>query len=246
MILLVGFVWLLMPSLGQPPEAHHSANSKHNLKLIGLALHNYLATNGAFPSQAIRSADGRPLLSWRVAILPYFETSSESSLYRQFHLNEPWDSEHNRALITKLPEVFRFPGKPNMGETRYLAVVGPNTAFGQDHGATTQEISDGLSNTIMTVEADYTIPWTQPEDLDFDPEHSMLGLGHAHHRGSNALIADGSARFILNSIDKDILRGLMTINGGEDVALPQQRLISSEQSITPRPFHGIHPKTPNP
>lgn len=209
-----------MPSLGQPPEAHHNANSKHNLKLIGLALHNYLATNGAFPSQAIRSAVGRPLLSWRVAILPYFATSSESSLYRQFHLDEPWDSEHNRALITKMPEVYRTPGKPNTGETRYLAVVGPGTAFDQDHGATTQEISDGLSNTIMIVEADYVIPWTQPEDLDFDPEHPRLGLGHGHHRGFNALMADGSVKFLLDSIDLDVLRSLITINGGEQVAVP--------------------------
>jgi prepilin-type processing-associated H-X9-DG protein len=208
------------PSLGHPPHVYYNQNSKNNLKQIALALHNYRAENGAFPAQAIYSADRKPLLSWRVAILPYMEAGIVAIGLNQFHLDEPWDSEHNRALIAKMPDVFRFPGQANTGETRYLGVVGPGTVFGQDHGATTHELTDGLSNTIMVVEADYGIPWTQPEDLDYDPTHPMLGFGQAHKGGFNALFADGGVRFLLESMDKEILRGLMTINGGEQVTVP--------------------------
>src|SRR5262245_36590716 len=68
----------------------------NNLKQIGLALHNFEAVHSALPPQAIVDEEGEPLLSWRVAILPYI---GEQALYDEFHLDEPWDSEHNLALL---------------------------------------------------------------------------------------------------------------------------------------------------
>jgi hypothetical protein len=38
-------------------------------------------------------------LSWRVKLLPYLE---QDHLYRQFKLNEPWDSPHNQALLKEM------------------------------------------------------------------------------------------------------------------------------------------------
>ena len=52
----------------------------NNLKQIGLAMHNYLSAKGTFPARAIRDKDGKPLLSWRVAILPYLETGTGTHL----------------------------------------------------------------------------------------------------------------------------------------------------------------------
>src|SRR5262245_39481877 len=87
-----------------PPEAGvlQRPRSSNNLKEIGLALHNYHAAHNHFPPAAICDKDGQPLLSWRVAILPYIE---QANLYRQFKLDEPWDSEHNKqwsAVVVKL------------------------------------------------------------------------------------------------------------------------------------------------
>src|SRR5215207_4436939 len=55
-------------------RAMYSSNrsvSSNNLKIIGLALHNYHDHTTTFPPGAICDQQGKPLLSWRVAILPY-------------------------------------------------------------------------------------------------------------------------------------------------------------------------------
>jgi hypothetical protein len=63
-----------------------------------IALHEYQGLRGHLPPAAIRSKDGKPLLSWRVAILPYI---AEEPLYRRFKLDEPWDSPTNLPLLAK-------------------------------------------------------------------------------------------------------------------------------------------------
>jgi hypothetical protein len=50
---------------------------------------------------------GKALLSWRVALLPYLD---QNNLFNQFHLDEPWDSAHNKKLLSKMPKVFAPPG----------------------------------------------------------------------------------------------------------------------------------------
>ena len=77
-----------------------------NLRVIGLATHNYHDTYGHFPAAAILDTQKRPLLSWRVQLLPFLD---HDDLYKEFHHDEPWDSEHNKKLIAKIPKEFRFP-----------------------------------------------------------------------------------------------------------------------------------------
>src|SRR5947209_6417242 len=64
------------------------------LRLLGIALHNYESGNGRYPPSASYDPHGKPLLSWRVAILPFID---EKALYDQFHQDEAWDSPHNAA-----------------------------------------------------------------------------------------------------------------------------------------------------
>src|SRR5688500_9677116 len=80
------------PSRWPKTTAADRQRSANNLKMIGLAFHNYHDVNGAFPGVAIRDGKGKALLSWRVAVLPYLK---EDKLYREFKLEEPWDSKHN-------------------------------------------------------------------------------------------------------------------------------------------------------
>ena len=89
--------------VGQARSNAGRTMSMNNLKQLALAWHIYADPHmGAFPDN-IKSKDGKPLLSWRVAILPYTE---QNELYQQFKLDEPWDSEHNKTLIAKMPAYF--------------------------------------------------------------------------------------------------------------------------------------------
>ena len=97
----------------------------NNMKQICLAMLNYEATYQSFPPAAIEK-DGKPLLSWRVAILPFLE---EDALYKQFHLDEPWDSPHNLEVAKKMPSVFQSPDSPSDGKTRVMLFTGKGAAF---------------------------------------------------------------------------------------------------------------------
>src|SRR5262245_59728137 len=81
----------------------HRRTSQNNLKMVRLAMHNFHDAMGRFPAATAYAKNGKPLLSWRVAILPYIE---EDALYRQFKLDEPWDSPHNKKLIAKMPKIY--------------------------------------------------------------------------------------------------------------------------------------------
>src|SRR5262249_25492118 len=127
--LLLAPVALLFPAVMRVRESAARMQDANNLKQIGLAFHNMAGQTGPLPqSAAFRSPDGKPLLSWRVAILPYIE---QEALYRQFRLDEPWDSPHNRRFVSVMPKVYQFPGQPpdGSGRTHYQVFVGPGTLF---------------------------------------------------------------------------------------------------------------------
>lgn len=197
------------------------SQSVNNLKQIGLAMHNHASRDNTltFPPAAITNEDGTPLLSWRVAILPYIE---QQALYDEFHLDEPWDSEHNKALIERIPPTYGNPAIPGRraepGTTVYLAPRGEATIFPENsEGITIRNITDGTSNTILIVEAnaDQAVIWTKPEDWDVGDPLDTDSLFGIYPTGTNTLFADGSVRFIRSTIDPKVLLKLFTRNGGE-------------------------------
>jgi hypothetical protein len=208
---------VLRPAVAQVRGAAGRAQSMNNVKQIALAMHNYHDVFKAFPAHA-NYANKKPLLSWRVHILPFIE---QDGLYRQFKLDEPWDSPHNKALIKQMPETYRSPLAKNLpaGKTTYLTPVGPNMIFGSPEGMSMLKITDGTSNTILTVEADEAkaVFWTQPEDLKVDQQNPLAGLTSQERKGFIVGFADGSVRFVSNSIDPQVLWRLFTADGGEVV-----------------------------
>jgi RNA polymerase sigma factor (sigma-70 family) len=87
--------------------ARNMAVSRLNLKKLALAMHNYSDVYGHMPPPALTDKDGKALLSWRVELLPFLD---QNELYQQFHREEPWDSPHNKKLLSKMPTVFAPPG----------------------------------------------------------------------------------------------------------------------------------------
>ena len=208
-------VSLLLPAVSAAREAARRNQSQTNLKQIGLCFANHDSAYRQFPARAIFSKEGKPLLSWRVKILPYLD---EGALYKDFHLDEPWDSPHNKALIARMPETFALPGDdPAAGLTHYVAVVGKGLVFegGKPLGAA--DFTDGLSNTIMAVEADKPVFWTKPDDLEVDLEKPFKGLGGIRPQGFNAVFGDCHIQMISDETQPETLRALFTRAGGEAI-----------------------------
>ena len=196
--------------------AHTS--SINNLKQLALAMFNYEATYGSFPAAAVYDKNGKPLLSWRVMILPYIE---QDALYKEFHLDEPWDSDHNKKLLEKMPPVFGTGADDAVAnhETHYQTFVGKGTIFEGKKGMKLTDITDGTSNTLMVVEAKKAVPWTKPDDVTFDAGKLVPKLGGLFDGIFNAAFADGSVRSLPLTIKEEKLRALVTRNGGEVIDL---------------------------
>jgi Protein of unknown function (DUF1559) len=191
-----------------PGHPDPRARTVNNLMFMGLAMHNFAAMNGGrFPSAAIRK-NGKPLLSWRVAILPYLE---QFALFERFHLDEAWDSPHNASLLKEMPGVY---APVALGETRpysthYQWIVGPGSLLNGDEG-TRMDVNIFGKLSLMVVEAAEAVPWTKPEDLSYDDEKPLPGLGGPFEDGSYATFGDGSVRFLSEDHAPETLRALIT------------------------------------
>jgi hypothetical protein len=196
----------------------------NNLKQIGIALLNYQDTHKEFPPAFFADADGKPIHSWRVILLPYFESDDIRQLYAQYNFRQPWNSPDNRRIADKAPYLYRCPGsEAPESDTSYVAVVGADTGWPAPMAIDVRDITDGTSNTISVVEvADAGIHWMEPRDLTFDQASAGIGrsprkdrISSPHHAGANCLFFDCWVHFLVDSTSPDLLRGLLTRSGGE-------------------------------
>jgi hypothetical protein len=223
-----GGVEAFSAAIGPPIERARARSrrtqSMNNLKQLAIGMHNYHDLHETFPAVGNTDAGGKMLLSWRVHLLPYLE---QVRLYEQFHLDEPWDSDHNRTLIGKMPQVFRCPASkhaPGEGLSTYRVVSGEGTVFPGRKGVSTKEIEDGTSNTILLVEVDddHAVTWTKPEPLPFHPDDPARGLGGQFdspdgrsEKGFHAAFCDGSVQFLPLPADDENLRRLFLRADGQ-------------------------------
>jgi Protein of unknown function (DUF1559) len=212
----------LAPAAQKTREAARQQVSVNNLKQIALAFHGYHDVHNHFAAAANYDKQDNPLLSWRVHLLPYLD---EAKLYKEFRLDEPWDSDHNKKLIKRMPKVFA--SSPNLrlaeeGRTTYVVPTGPDTAFADKKGLRLADVTDGTSNTVLVVDVDdeQAVIWTKPEDWKVDKKAPARGL--RQHEGKKFLMAfmDGSVRFLPVKIDAQTLLAIFSPSGGEVVNLP--------------------------
>jgi hypothetical protein len=211
-------VALLLPAVRRAPEAGRRSQCKSNLKMIGLALHNYHEDYDAFPPAYTVDAQGKPLHSWRTLILPYLD---QRPLYEKIDLSKPWNAPENSEAFQTRVAIYSCPST-NLprNHTTYLASAGPSACFHDSESRRFSDITDGASNTLMVIEVplDRSVPWMSPQDAD---EQLILSIGAksklGHEGGIQAALCDGAVRFINHSLPIETRRALISIAGGDKV-----------------------------
>jgi type II secretory pathway pseudopilin PulG len=214
---------LLLPAIQAAREAARRNQSNSQMQQIALAMLNYETAKQSLPAPG--GPGGNSQLSWRVHILPYLSDPAAAVLYAQFHLDEPWDSPHNRTLIGLMPAVFQNPTGKNIppGHTTYLLPTGPGTAFPDASAAPKSSgFADGASNTIVLLEADASqaVEWTKPQDWRLNASDAMAGLGNLRAFGFLAATADGAVNFISDETQPFQFRAMLS-PAGEDRMIGQ-------------------------
>lgn len=108
--------------------------------------------------------------------------------------------------------------------TSYLMLVGPTAVGMLEDGRSIKEIADDLSHTIIVAEyAGHGISWLEPKDFDTetmsfrinDPGKPSIS---SHHPGGALVgMADGSVRWLSNDLPPEVVKAMITINGGEKI-----------------------------
>jgi hypothetical protein len=196
------------------PTARERAQAINTLKQIGLAFHIAHDKVGHLPVD-ITNKDGKALLSWRVAILPFIE---QEKLYKEFKLDESWDSDHNKKLVEKMPKLYApIRGKAKAGETFYQVFTGEKAIFHPGRKPKIFQIPDGTSNTGMIFEAGEPVVWTKPSDLAYDDKKPLPKLGGMFDGEFYVAMGDGSVKRIKKDPDEKELRKLIMPADGEVV-----------------------------
>jgi prepilin-type processing-associated H-X9-DG protein len=218
-------VALLLPSVDMPRGASRRMQCSNNLKQIGLAMHNYHDVYKTLPPAVIADGEGKPIRSWRSLVLPFIE---QQPLYERYDFNERWNAPENQFAVDTPMPAYVCPSDPASAatptDTSYFVLTGPGTIFEDDNSPRFANIIDGTANTIMAVEMHGAgINWCEPKDLDIADFVAMFGpngtgsQNSPHPGGLQALMADGSVRFLPFSLDPATAGALATRAGGENV-----------------------------
>lgn len=192
--------------------------------------------------------------SWMTHLLPYL---GHQDLYQKFDFAKGWHEKENIVLACEEipafldpmngnrhmtiigvkeaigPAFTHFVGMAGVEDTRNMVAAElPRSdkragIFGYDKIASQEEITDGLSNTVMIVSAGKIVgPWASGGGATVRGARApyfddITGFGSAGDPGAGALVAmaDGSVKRIAKGIDPAVFRALCTIHGAESVDL---------------------------
>ena len=229
---------MLVPLLKSASESERRTRSRNHLRQLGLAMHNYHDAYGRFPGGTVENDNLKPeeRLGWAVSILPFMD---QANMYNSVQMEAGWEDQEDFVKDTTIPSYLN-PSMPRGGmpggQIDYLAMtgVGPDAAslddadpnagiFGYRRKTRIRSITDGTSNTIMLANSAEPVRYLQgSETMSGLSEKPYIngpdGFGSPHAGGMHVLLADGSVRFVSESIDSTVMEALATKAGGEIVS----------------------------
>jgi hypothetical protein len=207
------------------------------MQAIGLAIHDWHDGHDQLPSPVTVEPDSAPV-TWRITLLPWLADNDPSPLAALATGYDPkleWDKSANLPIALRAPEPYVCLTNPVPIDdqqryfTAYALVTGDGTPFPESGPLSLSEIEDGTSETLLIGEAcGRRIIWTEPRDVDVAQEQPDINgpgdeldasaslLSSYHTGGCYVTLADGSVRFLNQSIDASVLRALVTANGDDD------------------------------
>ncbi len=213
----------IQPGVSNLKSRRAEVVTQNQIRQLAISFHNIADSNkGALPAMANKSAAGKPLLSWRVHALRFMD---DNGLYEQFHLDEPWDSPHNKQLISKMPAIYsategwltksQIEELNKSGKTIFVMPVG-NGMFGRPDPVKFKEFKDGTSNTIiiLTAPVDKAVVWTKPDDLSIDDTDPKASVFSGTSR-TVVSMGDASTHVFESTIDSITLKAFLTLAGEE-------------------------------
>jgi hypothetical protein len=216
--------FLALPAFGQGYSYWGSWNN--NLQQIAVGVLFYIDVYHELPTDIV-DTNGRPLLSWRVKLLPFLE---QDLLYREFHLNEPWDSPHNQKLLDKIPWVYTCPYAEPADRLRAFFALpqGQGTLFSPGGQLRLRSLNDIRPTTIILVElgAQDAVLWTKPGDFPGDAvklrtdfaDQKKFGFGR---QARLVATADAKIRQLPMDVDEGLLRAMFSADSPDEPLLEQ-------------------------
>lgn len=196
-----------------PASAQQKLNS---LKQIGLAIHNYHNQYQHLPPRCFTDPAGKPLHSWRVAILPFIE---QQAVYKALNLKEAWNAASNQKLTaTMIPLYTNSKSEPTKTTFRAPVMMG-SLWQGDGPPKRFQDLTDGLSATIAIIDAPQSAAtsWADPKPWVISAENPMADV-FGDRDTATALMLDGAVRTLKKSeMNNEKLRAMLTTAGGEAI-----------------------------
>ena len=205
---------VLLKAVELTRDAVTQAEVDNNLKRLAAAMRAYAQdlTNAkhVFPPAASYGPGDKPLLSWRVLLLPNL---GEEKLYKEFNLTQDWNSQQNKMASAKMPGVYRMPDQlAGMNATYFKVFTGPDAPFDKKRQLIEKDFSGGLSKTVAVVVANMSVEWTKPDEIPFDAKKFMPGvLGRTTASSFKCVMFDGTIHTYPRTLEQKELSDLKSL-----------------------------------
>ena len=209
------------PAIDGAREAILRTDCQDNIRKLTIAIHEYESKHGQIPPPYSIAADGTPLHSWRVLLLPFL---GEQSLYDEIDLDKPWDDPVNIQFHSRMPDVFccaaiKYHSKwgSTGNSTAYLVIVDDRTPWHTNNPPSLTQISnaDGALTTIAIVESEnHRIPWMSTSDPDLETFLGNLDFSRPHNGLLNCSLFDSSTSILSDNLELEQLSEVLTMDDG--------------------------------